>query len=52
MKKTPIAICTWAFSKANEAAGYIISQLVGAIVAVQWFRMYKTSSKPTSENLF
>jgi aquaporin Z len=35
-----------------EAAGYIISQLVGAIVAVQWFRMYKSSSKPTSENLF
>ena len=38
--------------KGNEAAGYIISQLLGAIIAVQWFRMYKTSSKPTSENLF
>ena len=38
--------------KGSEAAGYIISQLVGAIVAVQWFRMYKTSNKPSSENLF
>jgi glycerol uptake facilitator-like aquaporin len=38
--------------KGDEAAGYIISQLVGAIAAVQWFRMYKSSNKPMSENLF
>jgi len=37
--------------KTDEAAGYIMSQLVGAIVAVQWFRLYK-SGKPTSEALF
>jgi len=32
----------------KEAVGYILSQLVGAFVAVQWFRMYKTTSKPSS----
>ncbi len=37
--------------KTDEAAGYVLSQLVGAIVAVQWFRMYKTS-KSSSEALF
>jgi len=29
----------------KEAAGYVLSQLVGALVAVQWFRMYKPANK-------
>ncbi len=29
----------------SEAAGYIFSQLAGALIAVQWFRMYKPAIK-------
>jgi glycerol uptake facilitator-like aquaporin len=29
----------------SEAAGYILSQLAGAFIAVQWFRMYKPAIK-------
>ncbi len=35
-----------------EATGYIVSQLIGAIVAVQWFRIYKYKIKSTSESIF
>jgi glycerol uptake facilitator-like aquaporin len=29
----------------SEAIGYIVSQLAGALVAYQWFKMYKPGSK-------
>jgi glycerol uptake facilitator-like aquaporin len=35
-----------------EATGYVVSQLIGAVVAVQWFRMYKNETKPKSESIF